>query len=102
MALLLLLNVHLLVLAALLQSVLDPAEEDEVELADVLLVADGELVAVVVDDGGEEGGGVDVLAVGGDEVAEELFELLDESAAGELPLELAVLLGELLDLFVPD
>lgn len=45
------LNLHLLILPALFQSVLYPAQKDQVELTDVLLVSDGEVIAVVVDNG---------------------------------------------------
>lgn len=71
------LDIHLFVLATLLEAVFDPAQEDEVELSDVLLVANGELVAVIIDNRGEHRRGVDVLSVGRDEITKQLLETFD-------------------------
>jgi hypothetical protein len=70
------LDLHLPLLASLLEPVFYPAQEHKVELPYVLLVPDRQLVAIVVDDGGDDGGRVHVLAVGGDEGAEEMLEML--------------------------
>jgi hypothetical protein len=95
-------SLHLLLLAGLLQAVLNPAEEDEVELPDVLLVPHRQVVAVVVDDGGDDQCGVHVLTVRGDESAEEVLEVLHQPAAGQLALELHVRLHVPLDVLVLD
>lgn len=75
------LDIHLLVLATLLEAVLDPTQEDQVKLPDIFLVADGQLIPVIINDRGEHRGGVDVFAIRRDKVTKQLLEALNQPTA---------------------
>jgi hypothetical protein len=48
------------------ESFIDSGQKYEVELSNVFLISDWKFVAVVIDDGGQNGSWVNVFSIGGD------------------------------------
>jgi hypothetical protein len=97
-----LLHLHLFVLSGLLQAILNSAQKDKVKLPDVLLVSNGQVVAIVINNGGDDSCGVDVLSIGCNQSTKQLFQVINQLATGKLSFKLEILLHMLLDLLVLD
>lgn len=56
-------NFHLFISAGLLETIIDPTEEEEVKLSNIFLVSDGKVVSIIVDNRGDDGSRVKILPI---------------------------------------
>jgi hypothetical protein len=95
-------TLHLTIASRLLQTILYTTQKDEIELANILLIPHGNLIAIIIDNGRQHQRRIQIPPIGRNQSTEQLFQILNQPTTDHLPFKIKILLYAFLYLLIFD